>query len=103
HFALLPGGHLFLGSSESVEDGSGLFSVVDKKHRIYRQRPSPRTVLPVQASPVSLALAGHALHAWREGPVIAGSAFHRGAGPLPATPGNQARPSWGELHLRLLE
>src|SRR6185295_19687055 len=34
HFALLPQGRLFLGSSESVEDNNGLFSVADKTNRI---------------------------------------------------------------------
>jgi two-component system, chemotaxis family, CheB/CheR fusion protein len=101
HFALQPGGLLFLGSSESVEDGSGLFGVLEKKHRIYRQRPTPRTGLPVPADPASLTLAGQARTA-HEGPVIAGTAFHRGIG-SPSAPGQPVRPSWGDLHLRLLE
>src|SRR5262249_40659524 len=42
HFALLPQGKLFLGSSEAVEDGSSLFTTLDKKHRIYGQRSTPR-------------------------------------------------------------
>jgi len=42
HFALRPDGYLFLGSSESAEDASALFTVIDKKHRLYRQRPAPR-------------------------------------------------------------
>lgn len=36
HFALKPGGYLFLGSSESADAASHLFTVVDKKNRIYR-------------------------------------------------------------------
>ncbi|WP_119153388.1 CheR family methyltransferase [Caldimonas tepidiphila] len=36
HFALRPGGLLFLGSSESADAVPQLFSVVDKKNRIYR-------------------------------------------------------------------
>ncbi|HWZ47045.1 MAG TPA: CheR family methyltransferase [Herbaspirillum sp.] len=36
HFALLPGGYLFLGSSESAEVASKYFIPVDKKNRIYR-------------------------------------------------------------------
>jgi two-component system CheB/CheR fusion protein len=36
HFALRPGGYLFLGTSESVEDASQMIAVVDKRHRIYR-------------------------------------------------------------------
>src|SRR5688572_19877170 len=42
-FALRPGGRLFLGSSESAESTSNLFSPVDKKHRIYQSRPESTT------------------------------------------------------------
>lgn len=38
HFALRPGGYLFLGSSESADLASELFAVVDKRNRIYRAR-----------------------------------------------------------------
>ncbi|MCW7539007.1 PAS domain S-box protein [Aquabacterium sp. A7-Y] len=41
HFALRPGGYLFLGSSESADAASQLFSVVDKKNRIYRANAVP--------------------------------------------------------------
>ncbi|HUQ48584.1 MAG TPA: chemotaxis protein CheB [Gemmatimonadaceae bacterium] len=43
HFALRPGGHLFLGTSESVEDVAKMFKVVDKKHRLFRSLDIPRT------------------------------------------------------------
>lgn len=48
HFALRPGGLLFLGSSESADAATGLFTVVDKKNRIYVANSVPRTqrVLP---------------------------------------------------------
>ncbi len=36
HFALLPGGFLFLGSSETADACPDLFRVVDKKNRIYQ-------------------------------------------------------------------
>lgn len=36
HFALSPGGYLFLGNSESADLRSDLFEVLDKKNRIYR-------------------------------------------------------------------
>jgi two-component system CheB/CheR fusion protein len=38
HYALKPGGHLFLGASESVDVADTLFETVDKQHRIYRAR-----------------------------------------------------------------
>lgn len=42
HFALNPGGFLFLGGSESAEAVAEFFVPVDKKHRIYRSRPTSR-------------------------------------------------------------
>ncbi|HEX6704584.1 MAG TPA: CheR family methyltransferase, partial [Albitalea sp.] len=56
HFALKPGGYLFLGSSESADTASQFFSVVDKKHRIFRANTVPRTArympsLPMGNSP----------------------------------------------------
>ena len=44
HFALKPGGYLFLGSSESAESVDELFVAVDKKNRIYRARASVRSM-----------------------------------------------------------
>jgi two-component system, chemotaxis family, CheB/CheR fusion protein len=44
HFALSPGGFLFLGSSESAEAAGNLFTPVDKKHRIYRARAQARAL-----------------------------------------------------------
>jgi chemotaxis methyl-accepting protein methylase len=37
HFALAEGGHLFLGSAETIDHHAGLFEVVSKKWRIYRR------------------------------------------------------------------
>jgi len=42
HFALKPGGYLFLGNAETAESLTDLFIPVDKKNRIYRARPSAR-------------------------------------------------------------
>ncbi|TFW21221.1 PAS domain S-box protein [Massilia arenosa] len=42
HFALRPGGILFLGGSESAEAAGSFFTPLDKKHRIYRARPLSR-------------------------------------------------------------
>ena len=41
-FALNPGGLLFLGSAETADCLPAAFSVLDKKHRIYRVDPAPR-------------------------------------------------------------
>jgi two-component system CheB/CheR fusion protein len=39
HFALNPGGYLFLGTSESTEGSSELFTTVDKEQHIFQGRP----------------------------------------------------------------
>ena len=52
HFALKPGGLLFLGSAETADWMPELFTAVDKKHRIYRANTvqRPRTdLLPLRA------------------------------------------------------
>lgn len=38
HYALSPGGYLFLGNAESVTRSSKLFTALDKKHRILQRR-----------------------------------------------------------------
>jgi two-component system, chemotaxis family, CheB/CheR fusion protein len=39
HFALSPGGVLFLGSSETVGDHGDLFATVDRSSKVYRRKP----------------------------------------------------------------
>ena len=39
HYALKPGGFMFLGASESAESVTDLFQPVDKSHRIYSAKP----------------------------------------------------------------
>ena len=55
HYALRPGGRLFLGMSESVDNDSGLFAVIDKKYRVYEQRPATRATLPIPFGTSTLA------------------------------------------------
>jgi two-component system CheB/CheR fusion protein len=40
HYALGPGGFLFLGASESIGPFQDLFTVVDSRHRIFGKKPS---------------------------------------------------------------
>jgi two-component system CheB/CheR fusion protein len=40
HYALRPDGVLLLGSSETIGNYGELFSVVDRKHKIYRKKPA---------------------------------------------------------------
>ncbi|HVV84173.1 MAG TPA: chemotaxis protein CheB [Kofleriaceae bacterium] len=57
HYALRPGGLLFLGSSESTGVATDLFDVVDKKWKLFRRRPqaaasfTPRFVSPSAPDP----------------------------------------------------
>jgi two-component system CheB/CheR fusion protein len=106
HFALRPGGRLFLGSSESVDDESPLFSVLDKKHRLYAHRPSQRLSLPVSAGPGTLALAFQAQQHAAEGAAMASRGFERTHAATALASGAGVEPrnrSWGDMHLRLLE
>ena len=104
HFALVQQGRLFLGSSESAEEASPLFAVLDEKHRIYVQRPTPRATLPLPVGRGTLALALAAQQEAQNGPVIAGKSIIEAA-----TSAHLVRPadsrvsSWGELHFKLLE
>ena len=106
HFALRPAGRLFLGTSESVENDGVLFSVLDKKYRIYAQRPTVRTTLPV---PVGVSALSRALElqekivdrpALPKGNGANGDALSQ-ANPLRAALDTGA--SLGELHYRLIE
>jgi two-component system CheB/CheR fusion protein len=45
HFALRPGGYLFLGTSENIGQHSELFQRVDRKHRIFQRRDNVATPL----------------------------------------------------------
>lgn len=51
HYALRPGGYLFLGMSDNVTPFSDLFMPLDKKHRIFQRRTDiglpPRPTLPM--------------------------------------------------------
>src|SRR5215216_4397723 len=54
HYALNPGGYLFLGSSESVEAAHDLFETVDKNHRIYCTKPWNREQPHLPSLPLSI-------------------------------------------------
>lgn len=105
HFALRPDGRLFLGTSESVDDGSHLFHAIDKRHRLYTARPAARANLPVPLGQSTLARA-LALQERNggEGPAtsrVSTAAASVGIGSLKHPISEQM--SWSELHLRLVE
>lgn len=105
HFSLLRDGLLFLGSSESLDDHSSLFSIVDKKNRIYRHRPTHRAGLPVPTGPGSLSIALDAQVGGHRVPVLP----NWPATPMPALAARDQGPKagrtlpWGDVHLRILE
>jgi two-component system CheB/CheR fusion protein len=107
HFALRSEGRLFLGASESVEDGSNLFEVLDKKHRLYARRSNARIGLPLAVGPSTLARALEERERSTERPSIAGAAGHPHAStPLLARREVLAEPrssSWAEIHYKLIE
>lgn len=54
HYALKPGGILFLGPSEGIVGSTELFAALDKKHRLYRRRdtelPTHPPIVPKSAA-----------------------------------------------------
>jgi two-component system, chemotaxis family, CheB/CheR fusion protein len=53
HYALRPGGYLFLGPSESAGTHKELFATLDKKHRIFERKetlPRPAVAFPLAES-----------------------------------------------------
>lgn len=79
HFALRPGGYLFLGASESADAAGGRYSLVDRKNRIYRANKADAH-LYVPALPVG-AGNGHGVPAKRDDSV-------------------RAKPSYADIHER---
>jgi len=105
-FALWPQGRLFLGSSESIDDDSQLFSVVDQKHRIYLHRSISRPIIPVSNGQGLLARSLQVQNQMREHPLLARPPLP-GRLPILALPqlpaADNDRLSLGELHLKLIE
>lgn len=55
HFALRPGGYLFLGNSETVDTAARLFTPVNQAMRLYRANPIRRAIRPASPRPVAAA------------------------------------------------
>ncbi len=53
HYSLVPNGKLFLGSSETISGYVDLFSMVDKKWKIYKRRDSHHSAQPIIEFPIS--------------------------------------------------
>lgn len=46
HYALNPGGILFLGSSESLGEYANLFETIERKHKLFKHKVVPKTKIP---------------------------------------------------------
>ncbi|WP_250437483.1 CheR family methyltransferase [Caballeronia sp. ATUFL_F2_KS9A] len=96
HFALRAGGYLFLGTAESADTADDLFTIVDKKSRIYRAR----TVLNRVKPPVSFPSLGPTNIGPREELMTTAAPVSMAAGP--ETPERRSF-SFAALHQRVLE
>ncbi len=118
HFALRSGGYLFLGSSESAEGSSALFTTLNKKERLFRTRSI--VLRPGYSGPPSMPASGFSIATW-----ATPSSKQRGSWPLENWTGEQVSPwelgQWlpapleaavteanrhmpfGDLHFQLLE
>ncbi|HYE57536.1 MAG TPA: PAS domain S-box protein, partial [Rhodothermales bacterium] len=73
HYALRPGGYLFLGTAENAEVARDLFRTVQKKHRLYVRRDAPANPprlpsLPLLRVDALTRRAGEPRHAAAAGP-----------------------------------
>lgn len=104
HFALRAGGRLFLGTSESVDEGSPLFEVLDKKQRLYTQRPGPQRLISMPTGPGTLGRALALQERTRERPAVPGYVVPEGLQTgLDQAASVDSGLSPGELHYRLIE
>jgi two-component system, chemotaxis family, CheB/CheR fusion protein len=85
HFALEPGGYLFLGTSESVDGSNDLFVPFSRSAHIYQSRETGARKFPVPESAASAGLENTAVRASRQ--------ENR----------THDRMTYGDLHQRLLE
>jgi two-component system, chemotaxis family, CheB/CheR fusion protein len=109
HFALRPGGLLFLGDAESQTEAQTFFAPLDPKHRIFVRRSMPRPIWKVPSIPLRpITTGGRAAMPLRNRPLpplTHDSAEKASTGGSAATFAAQTRRDvlFGELHLRLLE
>ena len=111
HFSLVPNGRLFIGSSETVDENSTLFSVVDKKHSVYAQRPSGRFAHGLRSAASTLSRSMEAQFRSGTTPVMASPAKQPAPEHLAVTPPivpmehrrELRHGAWADVHLQLLE
>ena len=103
HFGLRPEGRLFLGTSEAIDGGSQQFYALDKKYRLYAQRASTRTALPLPSVPIRLARSLAQQELGDPGVTLATKPPEASAAALANLRLASQDLSWGELHLKLIE
>jgi two-component system CheB/CheR fusion protein len=109
HFALRPGGLLFLGGAENQSEAQALFSPLDQKHRLFVRRSIPRAtwkVPNIPMRPTSAVLRTTVpLRSRSLPPLTHDIADRTSTGGAVANLAGQIRRDalFGELHLRLLE
>ncbi|MBY0232310.1 MAG: PAS domain-containing protein, partial [Gemmataceae bacterium] len=69
HYALAPGGTLFLGSSESVGPFADLFPAIDTRHRIFGKKPAA-AALPLDLVPYAPQSEGMVRHPRMDAPPV---------------------------------
>jgi len=106
HFALKSSGLLFLGESESIEADHGLFTAVDKKNRIFMQKPAPRVGYPLPAGATALARTLEERSRSEDHPhplQVPAPSLGAGLTPVHGPRGEAHVLSWGDIHRRLME
>ena len=105
HFALVPRGLLFLGSSETVDAEAPLFGTLDAKHRLYEARVMPRRQLPSTSGQSTLARALDAQERARDPLLLTtlpGAPRQLLSPWLRPSPGEVGARSWRELHWKMI-
>ncbi|MFZ1220004.1 MAG: CheR family methyltransferase, partial [Chthoniobacterales bacterium] len=106
HFALKPGGLLFIGGSETGSNVQSLFSAMDQKHRLFVRRSVPRPSWRVPALPSGSGTEALARAGARTLPPLMRSRIDDAwANTEQSQLAGQERRAvlFGELHLKLLE
>ncbi|MCW3051072.1 MAG: signal transduction histidine kinase with CheB and CheR [Chthonomonadales bacterium] len=103
HYALRPGGLLFLGGSENVDDSQMLFVPLDTRHRIFARRAVTRPGWNIPPMPFPSTVSRAALSPIMPRP-LAPIGIEAVPISVPTTIPAELRPMlFGELHLLLLE
>ena len=108
HFALRPGGLLFIGSAETADNAQSLFSLVEGKHHVYVRRSVPRPTWKVPKLPMRAPVPRKRVVETRPTtlpPMTQSNVQNAATETVETTFAAQERRSvlFGELHLKLLE